>query len=769
MSAGFSRYIGASIIASAIYSSAAVAAPATERFNFDVPAGSLETVVTAITEQARAQRSTIPDDAAQAPVNGVSGTYTLRDALFKALRDTPYDVDISRDRRVSIVRRADGTEIFVLAPRRTDFVLSSSDTLTRTDTPARQIPATVDTVTEEVLDSQNALSVGEALRNIPGVSYAVGVATTPKIGQFSTENRNFVNGLRASSLSVNAPITDVESIQVLKGPAAILTGSEVAGGVINLVPKRATGRRIADLTVGGGSGGQYILGADVGRSLTADGVLSGRIVLLREAADNKPGGGEDPRQTVINPIIGIRQGDLKIDANFQWFKQDTPLLDTYYYDPATKSYTAYGDVVSDRARLRTESSRLSYNIEKKVADLGAGSLTLRYRGLLQKTSSENQIQSPVAFLPGLGALGSAISSYSRQTQISQYVDLYAQFATGPLRHKLIAGFNYSDTKTENADTGATIGVLFPGNPLLPVPRNQPRAPIKSEQYSFLIQDQIDWGALHILLAANQTHYTDWSTRYDNGRLLPPNGAKFNEFLPSAGIVYDVTKWLSAYYSYSNAFIPVSSLYRTVDGSPLLPTKRKQHEVGVKAAFLDDRLTLNLSASRVRTDRETLGDLLNPGFYVSTPGIKAKNYEVSLAGSITPTLRVLAGYVRSSSHYVYDLVPGIRRVNIGFPRDAANLWAIKSFPTGDKQQLDIGLGGNYSARFKSADLLTGQYVDIDRAFLSVNGSLAYTIAGNKLNLTVDNILDRRNFQPFEATTQITGSPPRTFRLTLTKSF
>ncbi|MDG5497532.1 TonB-dependent receptor [Niveispirillum sp. BGYR6] len=767
----FSSLVGGSLVASAILSPAAMAAPISESYNFDVADGRLLDVVGVITEQARATSAINLPDGANVPVKGVRGRYTLKEALIQVLKGTPFDVDISAEGKVSVVRREDAVEILVVATRRRDFVLDSSSMLTRTDTPAREIPATVDSVTEEVLESQNALSVGEALRNIPGVSYAVGIATTPKIGQFSTQNVNFVNGLRASALSVNSPISDVESVQVLKGPAAILTGSEVAGGVINLVPKRATGRRISDVTLGGGSNGQYILGADVGRTLLEDEGLAGRLVLLRQAADRQPGGGRDPSQTVVNPIFGLRRDDLKIDASLQWYRNDTPLLDTYFCDPANGSFTPYGNNISDKAHRQVESTRLSYSIEDKIADLGTdGSLTLRYRGLLQRATGETQMQSPLFMLPGMGAYIQNVASYDRQRQISQYADLYAKFSTGRLQHQLIAGFNYSETKTRTADTDVPPGILPPGTPLLSVPKDQPRAPIRAEQYSFVLQDQITWDAFHLLLGANQTHYEDKARRYSGGVLTPTVRAEFNRFLPNVGVVYDVADWVSAYYSYANALIPVSSLNRSFDGATLRPTLRKQHEVGAKGAFLDDKLTVNLSASKVSTDYETRDDPLHPGYYRSVPGLDAWNYEVSLAGTITPSLRLLAGYVYSKSKYKPDdQIGNIRRTNVGFPQHSANLWAIQTFTLGEEEQLDVGLGGNYSARFQTADLLTGRYLQVNRSSLSVNGSLAYAVNGNKINLTVDNIFDRQNFQPFETTSQITSAPPRTFRVTFTKSF
>lgn len=764
------RHTSLALVAAALFSqSGAIAAPA-EDFVFDVPGGALEQVIRTLSEQARASGSIDLPDAAGTRVPGLSGRYTLREALISVLRDTPYDVDISSEGRIRIVRRNDGAQIVVIGTRRRDFVLDTDSLLTRTHTPLRQTPATIDSVTEEVLQSQNALSVGEALRNIPGVSYAVGMDTTPKIGAFSTENVIFVNGLRASPLSVNAPITDVESVQVLKGPAAILTGSEVAGGVINLVPKRATGRRITDFSVGLGSEGQRIVGADLSRTLSAEQGVYGRLVLLHDAADRQPGGGRDPRQTVFNPILGLRQGDLKIDASLQVYRTDTPLLETFSYDAATKAYTPYGDTVSDHSHRLVESTRLSYNVEKKLADLGEGSLSLRYRGLVQKATEQVQLQAPLAVVPGLGALGMTTSSYSRQRQVSQYVDLYAQFSTGRIEHQLVAGFNHADNDGKFADLDGGIGPLQPGSPLLPVPSGQPRAPRGTTQYNYFLQDQMTWGPWHLLLGLNKTHFKDSSSFFDGGVLKDNAPRRFDKLMPNLGLVLDVAPWTSVYYSFSNAFIPVSSTLRTADGSSLPPTFRRQHEVGVKAGFLDDRLTVNLSASRFSTDHEVRADPMNPAFSLSAPGIEGHNLELSVAGSVTPSFRLLAGYVQSKAEYKSDyLVGGVRFQNAGFPEQSVNVWALKSFTPAEGHQLELGVGGNYSRRFTAVDLLQGLYVDIDRPFVQANVSAGYSYRQYRLNLTVDNVFDRRNYQPFGTTSQIAGAAPRTTRLVLTTSF
>lgn len=748
------------------------ASSSAEKFNFDVPPGTLSQVVLAIVAQARANISlqgnaalpvSIEDqNAGQVSVAGVKGTYTLKDAITQALAGSGYSVQpYGHNNAFRIVREGGGEDIIVSA-RRQDFVNTTSSLLTRTDTPLRQTPGTIDSVTQEVLQSQNAISVGEALRNIPGVIFSNGASASALIGQQSSSGVIFSNGLRGSNYGQNPPVTDVESIEVLKGPASILTGAQVAGGVINLVSKRANGNRIADFSFGVGSGYEVLATADVGGAVEAVDGLAWRLAGTSQYASELPGGGRRPYQRVINPMVGYQVPGFKLFLGFQYYEKRSPYGPVEAYDPATKSFVSYGDRLSDEGASEVTSKRLNYDLEKDIVNSDGLTLKFRSRGQIQWAKQTYAYQVPSAYdLFGLGSLVVNLSSYGHDRQIAQYADVYGKFSTGAIRHQMIVAFDWSQRNNRSANANEVFITSDP-IPLTPIPYDGAFQTQVERQYGAILQDQMTWGPLHALVGLRKTWYRDIRHLPDPETNEPSPVALrsvANRLLPNAGVVLDLSDSVSIYFNFSNAFSPSESNLRTVTGEALLPSIRRRYEVGAKTGLFDDKLMVNLALYKFRTSNSYLADLDNPGFYVNAPGSKGEGGEVSVSGSLTKTTRVLAGYSYSTS----DLNDGSPVT--GAPQDTANLWLMQTLKLGDGQSIDIGAGGNYNSGYKVQDGFTGEYYRISRSYLSGNMSIGYTIGKVTINGTINNIFDRKNYFPSSSTAQNSVDVPRSFRVNL----
>jgi len=107
---------------------------------------------------------------------------------------------------------------------------------TRTDTPLRDIPQTVNVVTAEVMRDQHANSLQDVLKNVPGVGFSTGDGQRDQvtIRGFSAIADQFVDGIRDDALYFR-DLSNVDRVEVIKGPAAVLYGRGSAGGLINRV------------------------------------------------------------------------------------------------------------------------------------------------------------------------------------------------------------------------------------------------------------------------------------------------------------------------------------------------------------------------------------------------------------------------------------------------------------------------------------------------------------------------------------------------------
>ena len=121
---------------------------------------------------------------------------------------------------------------------------------TKVNMPVMDTPVTTRMVTRQMLEDQQAVTIDQALKNVSGVAFAgggdaaVGNAFTQiYLRGFPTQSY-FRDGFRVDSFGLNfagasaIQMANVESIEVLKGPAAILYGAVEPGGIINLNTKQ---------------------------------------------------------------------------------------------------------------------------------------------------------------------------------------------------------------------------------------------------------------------------------------------------------------------------------------------------------------------------------------------------------------------------------------------------------------------------------------------------------------------------------------------------
>jgi iron complex outermembrane receptor protein len=137
------------------------------------------------------------------------------------------------------------------------YIPLSAGTASKSDTPVRDIPFAVSTVTRAVIEDQRSLMLGDLLRNVPGVT------PQPDFGQLNSRYRirGFVpsnqlkNGFRQQTFVPVTDLLNVAQVEVLKGPASALYGRFEPGGVVNIITKKPfdVPYARAELTVGSDS------------------------------------------------------------------------------------------------------------------------------------------------------------------------------------------------------------------------------------------------------------------------------------------------------------------------------------------------------------------------------------------------------------------------------------------------------------------------------------------------------------------------------------
>ena len=173
-------------------------------------------------------------------------------------------------------------EVLVTGEREAGYSVPNAATATRTDTPLRDIPQSIQVVPQQVIEDQQVTQISDALRNVSGVTPRVeyGANYTYNIRGFSSSRqlRNGVN-FRSGGFIVGSPTTpgNFERIEILKGPASVLYGQAEPGGVVNFVTKQPLSAPYYAAEFTAGSYSFYEPSVDLSGSLTDDKSLLYRL------------------------------------------------------------------------------------------------------------------------------------------------------------------------------------------------------------------------------------------------------------------------------------------------------------------------------------------------------------------------------------------------------------------------------------------------------------------------------------------------------------
>ena len=205
------------------------------------------------------------------------------------------DVVPGRDDLVLSVTSQDTTaesepdeEIEIIATGQADdedsYSADNATTATRTDTPLRDIPQSIQVVPQQVIEDQGVTRIGDALRNVSGVTpqRAFGSISDGFSIRGFEDARFLRNGFRSGLPSGGfttaiIPPSTVERIEVLKGPASVLYGQVEPGGIINFVTKKPLDEPFYNLEFTAGNLDFIQPAIDLSGSLTEDKELAYRF------------------------------------------------------------------------------------------------------------------------------------------------------------------------------------------------------------------------------------------------------------------------------------------------------------------------------------------------------------------------------------------------------------------------------------------------------------------------------------------------------------
>ena len=337
----------------------------------------------------------------------------------------------------------------VVAPRtrRTGYLVTTSRTAMKTDTPLRDTPQAATVLTNRFIADQSMQSMADVVRFIPGVTMAQGEGhrDAPIIrGQSSTADF-FVDGVRDDAQYLR-DLYNVERIEALKGSNAMTFGRGGGGGVINQVRKEASMVPIGALTLEGGSFDHRRGTLDVGRP------LGERVAVRLNGLYEQSAGFRDAahlERRGVTPTATIFAGaGTVVRLDYEHFRDDRVVdrgIPSFRGRPAPTPITTYfGDPAVSGSRARVDAGGIVVDRE-----LGNG-ISLRNRTRLVHYDKFYQNVYPGA----VDSTGDQVSllgynNATTRTNLFNQTDLTRSATTGTVRHTLLAGAELSRQGTVN--------------------------------------------------------------------------------------------------------------------------------------------------------------------------------------------------------------------------------------------------------------------------------------------------------------------------------
>ncbi len=656
----------------------------------------------------------------------------------------------ARDSTLDSTRATSLRPVRVTARRRAPGGYAPSLNVSALKIPARllDVPQAVSIVSSELIRDRSIQSIADAVRFMPGVTAGQGEGNRDQIimrGNSSTADF-FVDGVR-DDVQFFRDIYNVDRIEALKGPSAMVFGRGGGGGILNRVVKEPEWEPVRRLTVERGKFGHARTTADLGIAPTQ--TFAARFNSVYESSDSFRDGVER-RRYGINPAVKVRAGSrAAVQLDFEHFRDERtadrgiPSFQGRPYE--TRSSTFFGDPKSSVSDARVNA------VTAVVSRSGAGPFTVRNHTRLAAYDKFYQNVFPGSMSKDGSTV--TIQAYNNSTErvnLFNQTDFTVGFGLGGVKHAVLFGAELGRQATDNfRNTGyfnntATSLSAPATSPTVSVPVTYRQSATDADNHvvanvlSAYAQDQLTLGSRWMAVAG--LRYESFDLGFRNNRGDSSLERRDVMLSPRIGLTHRPTDRISLYGMYGVSHLPSSGdqfASLTDVTRSLEPERFTNREVGAKWQVSTG---LEMSAAWYVLDRTNTraNDPTDPGRTVQTGSQRTSGYELEFRGAVTSAWDVIGGVSRQNARIRHASTAGPAGAIVPLvPRLTAAMWnRYQLLP-----RLGVGAGVSYQAK---------SYAAIDNAvtlpaFTEVDGALYYALArGLHAQLNIDNLLDGKHY-------------------------
>ncbi len=654
------------------------------------------------------------------------------------------------------------------------------------DTPVKEIPQAVQFLEGKLLNDLNITRLDTALELASGVSKQNnfgGLWDSFAIRGFAGDE-NFPSGFLVNGFNggrgYGGPrdASNVERIEVLKGPNSALFGRGEPGGTINIVTKKPTFEPGGSFSVSAGSWQKYRVEGDYNLPLSDSVAI--RINGSFEDAESFRDIVETRKYT-LTPSFLAKLSDKDIFTyEMEYVNQEVPFDRgvVAMKDLTTGAYTL-GIVPQSRflgnpadGPIKVEVLGHQAQYQHDFSDdwtlmLGAGYKDTTFEGY----SSDPEL------VEGRQQLYTDGRTLTRQRRYRDYSTTHMVFrgeisgkvATGSIIHNIRIGADWDRFEIETYQSRYrprpnpyVIDIFNPDySGVAPTPDVVIQNATEIQKaWGIYAQDQIEITEQFKIRFGGR--YDDFSQDIDNRATGTTPQKSYTKFSPMAGMVFEPTKSISLYASYGKGFRPNSGV--GFDGQPFEPEISESYEVGAKFVTPDGRITSTVSLYKMKKDNVLTTDPANAGFSKPVGSARSKGIEFDLNAKLPAGFELFLTYAYTDAEWAtnaldpnfgFQILEGDPLINI--PKHQGNALLFKTFSVGDHEAM-LGAGVTHVGR-RLGETATTFYLP-SYTIAKLLGSV--TINDQiKLSANVDNLFNKKYYASSYASLWVQPGMPRSF--------
>jgi len=704
-------------------------------------------------------------------------TYTLQISLT-GYETTEQQVVVSENETATLnvqlkVSNKELKEVVISGKK--SIVSKKTDYVARMPLKNLENPQVYTVIHKELLLEQVAVNIEAAVRNSPGV-----VPVTYPSGGIGITFRGFNtginarNGMEVSANRSSVDLANVERIEILKGPSGTLFGSTVSsfGGVVNMVTKKPFETFASEVSYTAGSFNQNRVTADVNAPLNAEKTVLLRVNMAYDNAKSFLDHGFS-KSIAFAPSLTFKASDklaFTIDAEF--LSANNTRRTYNRYDPASGITNPNDLKIGYRKSLfyedndaKTSANKFFAQAEYQISENWKSTTLFSFMGENVDRSYQTYLlwSSPTTASRRVGNWGPIYDNY---TNIQENIN--GQFATGSIKHKFLAGANYSFTKS-GFSSGVTpyLDVVDVTTSYTPLRRKAVDAVLNQTAYPVSSRNTFS------VYASDVVNFTDQlsamlSLRVDNFNLPDTDdsqGYSQTALSPKLGLVYEIVKdQVSVFGNYMNGFQNVAPVTQPSNGARLVldPIYAVQYEGGVKAEVFNKKLSATASYYNITIDNatRTINGGTEDGDTVQDAKQVSKGLDFELIANPFTGFNIVAGYAYNDNRIIKASDASIEgNKAVGAPENVVNFWATYTL----QNQLK-GLGAGFGANYVDKSYLLEDNVFYMPSYTTYNATVFYDQPTWRVGLKFNN-LSNEKYWDFYGNSQA----PTNFLVNLTLKF